>query len=187
MSKRLLTWGFIALAGISLIMGYSYNSHLWHNQLQKPAKTAARVQKIDEVVKTDTRIIMEKEYRKCGHVIVSGYNEREGIVGLNKRGLSQYFKKDDGYVISFADNLLIIHQSIDDDCPEDREQYSIKEYRGRIAVYTGDEENEILLRVTAIRLEMLPENIQKEIRTGQYRFQDEASLNDTLENFDEYL
>lgn len=187
MSKRLLTWGFVVLAGISLIMGYSFNSQLRHSLLQKPAKTAARLERPAEVVKSDTRIVLEKKYNECGHVIISGFNERNRISGLNRESLKQYFKKDDGYDISFADNLLIIHQSIDEDCPEDRKQFSIKEYRGCIAVYTGTGERETLLRVTAIRLEVLPKNIQQDIRSGQYRFPDEASLNDTLENFDEYL
>ncbi|MGE5391933.1 MAG: hypothetical protein ACM3PE_12815 [Deltaproteobacteria bacterium] len=187
MNKKIYTWCFIALAMISLLTGYQYASHLKHSIFQKPSKTAVIVQKSGEVVKSDTRIILEKEYKSCGHVIVTGYNMRENIMGLNIRQLNDYFKKSQGYSISFINNTLIIHQSINDNCPEDQNQFKLKEYRGYVAVYTGAEENEILLRVTAIRSDMLPENIRRDIQTGKYTFQDEAKLNDTLENLDEYV
>jgi len=187
MGKRLVTWSFIALALFSMAMGYTFNSYIREHILQKPPKTVAKFEIKHQTVGEDTRIIFEKEYRRCGHVVVSGFNYRNKIIGLDNEGLKQYFKTAEGYAISFADNTLIIHQTINNYCPDDQEQFKLKEHGGYIAVYTGAEENEILLRVTAIKLDLLPEKIQKDIRSGKYTFQDEATLNDTLENFDEYI
>lgn len=187
MRKKLITGCFIALAIISSITGYKYSSHLRQSISEKPSETSALLQDSEEVVKSDTRIIFEKQYQGCGHVIVTGYNERDRINGLHKNGLNEFFKKSQGYSVSFADNTLIIHQSLNSKCPEDQNQFKLKEYKGYVAVYTGAEENEILLRVTAIKTEILPENIRSDIRAGKLSFSDEEKLNDILENLDEYL
>lgn len=187
MKKKLLTWSFVTLAIASLITGYSFSSHFRHNILQKPPKTVVGIEAAKQVVAQDTRIIYEKEYLKCHHSLVTGFDDKKKIVGLDYPGLKKYFKADKGYSVSFNENTLIIHQSINDYCPEDQGQFKLKEHRGYVAVYTGAEENEILLRVTAIRLNLLPANIQRDIRQGKYCFQDEANLNDTLENLDEYI
>jgi len=183
---KIFTWCFIALALVSMVIGYRYSTQLKQGISQKPEKTSAMIEKSVGVVTPDTRIIYEKEYQECGHTVVSGYSQRDKLMGLDSRGLNDYFKKSQGYSVSLVDNIMVIHQTISNKCPEEQNEFKIKEYRGYIAVYTGAEENEILLRVTSIRAEMLPENIQRDIRAGKYSFQDEAKLNDTLENLDEY-
>lgn len=186
MKKRIFTLGFIALALISLVMGYSMNSHYRRDLLQKPQKTVTKMQ-ANEVVTPDTRIIYEKEYQRCHHTIISGFDNKARIMGWDAGALKQGFKKNDGYSISFRDNTLVIHQLVNELCPQDQGQFKLKEYNGLIAVYTGAEENEILLRVTAIKLKLLPPAVQQDIRSGKYIFDNEAKLNDTLENLDEYL
>lgn len=187
MKRGITSWGFVILAVTGLIAGYVFLAHYQNNYLHKPPKMAVKVQTEKSVVNGQTRIIYEKEYMKCQHAIVTGFNDKNKILGMDIQGLKKYFLTHEGYELSFDQNTLIIHQNINDYCPEDQQQFKIKEHQGYVAVYTGAEENEILLRVTAIPVKLLPDNIQKDIHNGKYCFQDEAALNDTLENFDEYI
>jgi len=187
MGKRLLTGTFIALAILSMAAGYGFNTYIREHILQKPPQNVAKIEIKRQIVREDTRIIYEKEYSRCRHFVIGGFNYRDKIMGLDSQGLKEYFPAAEGFVVSFADNILIIHQNINDYCPNDQQQYKLKEYDGYVAVYTGAEENEILLRVTTIRLKQLPESVQRDIRYGKYAFQDEETLNDTLENLDEYI
>lgn len=187
MGKRFLTGTFIALAILSMAAGYGFNTYIREHILQKPPQNVAKIEIKRQIVREDTRIIYEKEYSRCGHVVIGGFNYRDKIMGLDSEGLKEYFPTEDGFVVSFADNILIIHQNINDYCPNDQQQYKLKEHGGYVAVYTGADENEILLRVTAVKLKLLPEAIQQDIRNGKYTFQDEETLNDTLENLDEYI
>lgn len=187
MKRGITSWGFVILAVTGLITGYVFLAHYQHNYLHKPPDMAVKYQTEKAVVNGQTRIIYEKEYMKCRHVIVTGFNNKKEIMGMDSQGLKKYFKINEGYELSFGQNTLIIHQNINDYCPEDQQQFKLKEHQGYVAVYTGAEENEILLRVTAIPVKLLPDSIQKDIRNGKYCFQDEAALNDTLENFDEYI
>lgn len=187
MKRGITSWGFVILAVTSLIAGYIFSTHYQHSFLHKPPNMTVKVQTEKLVVNPQTRIIYEKEYLKCNHVIVSGFNDKQKILGMDIEGLKKYFKAGQGCELSFSQNTLIVHQTVNDYCPQDQGQFKLKEHQGYVAVYTGAEENEILLRVTAIPVKLLPANIQEDIRSGKYCFQDEAALNDILENFDEYI
>ena len=54
-------------------------------------------------------------------------------------------------------------------------------------MYKGpDGDNDSLLKITGIIFSQLPQQIKQDIQAGKYEFDDEQSLNDTLENLDEY-
>jgi len=87
-----------------------------------------------------------------------------------------------------TNGTLVIRQAIDDWTPEDKQKCRLKEYQGMVAIYIGpDAEHDILMKVTAIRFDSLPVSIKEAIRNGEYEFQNEAEVNDALENLDEYF
>lgn len=64
--------------------------------------------------------------------------------------------------------------------PESIGQYYLKEEDGYISVYLKDQQT--LYEYTSIRLESLPESLQKEIQTGKF-LKGESELYDFLENY----
>ena len=70
----------------------------------------------------------------------------------------------------------------------DKEKCRLKEYKGRIAVYQGPHhEEDVLMRVTEIRIDSLPDQVKQSLKNGEYEFDNMERLNDALENLDEYL
>jgi hypothetical protein len=176
-----------------LLVGFGIGwgiSTLWDhlhagNSVQKPVITASQD---NDTINKDSQIIFEREYARCGHLVISEYSQRENLMGKTLTELRSVFRYDDGYKLDLQGNTLVIRQKIDDWCPDDKNMYRLKEYQGRVAIYQGpDSSNDKLLRVTNIPMVSLPEDIQDKIRQGSYEFTSEEALNDALENFDEYL
>ncbi len=188
MKRTLLSLAFVAIAISSLALGYTYYSE-YHRPgiLEKPKMQVVGLQAGTKLVAPDTQVVYEREYQRCHHTVISGFQDTSKIIGRDIEALRQIFPSKDGYTISFSDNVLIIHQLVNDWCPQEKGYFRLKEYQGRVAVYTGEAENEVLTRVTAIRMNLLPPEIQQAINNGEYHFNDQATLNDTLENLDEYL
>ena len=46
---------------------------------------------------------------------------------------------------------------------------------------------DLLLWVSKIRIDKLPQHVQQAVRDGKYEFRNQEELNDALENLDEYL
>ncbi len=135
----------------------------------------------------DTKIVCEKEYQRCHHVIISDFDQKDKLLGKSLEEARKIFTESNGFKISVQGDTLLIRQMIDDWCPEDKAKCRLKEYQGRVAVYQGpDAENDILLRVTSISMATLPAEVQASIRDGKYEFKNEQFLNDALENLDEY-
>lgn len=150
-------------------------------------KPVAQVETKAPVVTTDTQIIFEQEYRKCRHVVISKFPNEKDIIGKDIKTIRQEYPPANGYRISWQQDTLTIHQMVDDWCPEDKAHFRLKEYRGMVAVYSGPPGEDVLSRVTRIPMKVLPEQVQKAIRNGEYEFTDQEVLNDALENLDEYL
>jgi hypothetical protein len=87
------------------------------------------------------------------------------------------YPEDQGYTVSLRNDTLIIHQLVNDFCPQDQKTFRLKEYKGLVAVYSGPVENEALIRITAIRVEFLPLEVQQSLKDGKYEFKSEAALN----------
>ncbi len=171
--------------GIGYALAYIYRNINIARSEQKPVM---RVEEKKEIITEDSPIVFEREYSRCGHVIISEFEHKQDLLGKTVQEIRKIYTTENGYRILLQDKTLVIHQIIDDWCPAEREKCRLKEYRGWVAVYKGpDTQNDNLARVTAIRLNSLPENIQRAIQAGEYEFKNEQDLNDCLENLDEYL
>jgi hypothetical protein len=140
------------------------------------------------LVTPDTPIILEQAYAKCRHIVTSGYEGQEKLVGKSLAKIQQDFPYKDGYLVWFSeDGTLVIHQRIEDWCPADRNRVHLGLFKGNVAVFKGpggvDEE---AVRITGIRGETLPERLRKDLEAGllEYKVEDEANF--VLENLDEY-
>lgn len=157
------------------------------NSVSSDKKPVIEISSKDKVVGPDTNIIYEREYQKCGHTVVSHFNKARELEGKDLSHIRRIYSDDNGYRVSWQGDILVIHQRINGFCPADKDIYRLKGYQGMVAVYRGIEQEEVLERVTAIRMDLLPASVQKDIREGKFEFRDRATLNDALENFDEYL
>lgn len=139
-------------------------------------------------VTPETPIIMEKTYSKCRHKITSGYERPEELVGRTLDQLQQEFTYKGGYLLWFdEDGSLVIHQQIDDWCPDDQERVHLGLFKGQVAVFKGPKGfSDELLRVTGIRAELLPEQLLQDLEAGILEYTDEDEANFVLENLDEY-
>jgi len=118
---------------------------------------------------------------------VTDFTDKEQLIGKTLTEIRQQYRAANGFRIFWQNQALIIHQRIDDWSPEDKAKLRLKVYQDWVAVYQGpDGENDTLLRVTGIKYSGLPTQVQQTIRDGKYEFANEQSLNDALENMDEY-
>jgi len=175
---------------LSLALG-AYLADIYSNLEIKRAESMEKavVQNIEKkTIKYDDVIILEQRFTKCGHIIIASFENRDDIIGKSLEELRKQYTAENGYQLSYEQNTLIIKQKIDDWCPVDKEKCRLKEYKGRIAVYKGpNNEQDVLMRVTEIKIGSLPEDIRQAIENGEYEFQNMERLNDVLENLDEYL
>lgn len=183
--------GFILLLILlfTFMLGYglayvAQNKGIWYGA----KKPAMQISNVERRIQKDTPIIYEREYERSGKVVVSDFPYKEDIIGKNLTEIRKKYSTANGFTISWQEKTLMIHQHMEDWSPSDKNKLRLKEYRGMLAVYQGPtEDNDRLLRVTAIKFKTLPTQIQESIREGQYEFKDEQALNDALENMDEYI
>lgn len=140
------------------------------------------------VVTGDTPIIMERAYAKCRHIVTSGYEHPEQLLGKTLAQIQQEFPSKRGYLVWFSeDGSLVIHQRLEDWCPEDQGRVHLGLFKGNVAVFKGpggiDEE---LLRITGISGATLPERLRKDLEAGLLEYDGEEEANFVLENLDEY-
>jgi hypothetical protein len=157
-----------------------------YNDINKEKKPVLEISHKEKTVTPETPIVFEKEYTRCGHTVISSF-ERQDLLGKDLTSIQHKYSPDKGYQINWTGDTLVIKQKIDGFCPKDKGSYRLKEYQGMVAVYRGVEEEEVLERVTAIRINLLPATVRQDIKVGKYEFGDKDALNDALENFDEYL
>lgn len=180
----------IALGALMISFGLGYmlaSSQPVHKPVPGQNKAVIGMETEKTVIDEQSQIKLEQEYLRCHHLIKSSFPDRNRLLGKSLEEISQLLTIDNGYTLAMEGNTLIIHQRIEDWCPEDKEKCRLKEYQGRVAVYQGpDAEHDILLRVTEIEMESLPASIAEDIKQGSYVFDSEDALNDALENLDEY-
>lgn len=189
MNRQLKGWLSISVLLIFFGLGYLaanlYNHWNTPNVTQKPV---ADIKEKRNIINEDTQIVYEQEYLKCGHIIISEFNDRQILEGKTIDQVKKIFTAANGYTLEFENNTLIVHQDIDDWCNADKNKCRLKEFQGRVAVYIGpDQNNDRLEKVTNIYMSSLPAEIQEKIRQGEWEFNDIDSVNDALENLDEYL
>ncbi len=182
----------IALGSLLISFGLGYMLASFE-PVNKPAvpgqnKPVLGVEQEKNIVEEDTEIIFEQEYLRCHHLVISSFPNQDKLRGKSLNELKQEYSAEKGYTLTMANNTLTIRQEIEDWCPAEKEKCRLKEYQGRLAVYKGpDLSSDTLLRVTEIKIEMLPSGIADDIKQGNYEFDNEAALNDALENLDEYI
>ncbi len=184
-SKRILTMMAVAVIMAGTVSGFILSDIF--SDVSSNKKPVIEIGDKEKVAGSETDIIYEREYEKCGHTVVSPFDKAKDLEGKNIHQIRKVYSSDLGYTISWQGNTLIIHQRINQFCPADKDIYRLKEFQGMVAIYRGIEQEEVLERVTEIRMDSLPAPVQEDIRRDKFVFKDRDTLNDALENFDEYL
>lgn len=184
-NKGLLILFIIASMVVGAGLGQAYNRFINKAHLQKPVAGASEPQ---VTITVETPVIFEQEYLRCGHKVVSAFPEREKLNGKTIPELQAAYTSAQNYQVSWNVDTLVIRQSIDDWCPQDKGKLRLKDYQGRVAVYQGaDAKNDVLIKVTGIVTSTLPPEVQQSIREGTMEFNNQDELNDAMENLDEYM
>ncbi len=151
----------------------------------KPFTDVQAVQswRIDE----ETLVIYEQLYEECQHVVIAEFPQAKDLIGKTEDDVRRQYNEQNGFRLTIRDNTIILRQNIPGWCPKEHERVRLKEYQGRLAIYKGpNASNDELFRVTDIKIDSLPEELVRQIYSGRYEFENEALLNDALENLDEY-
>ena len=141
------------------------------------------------LIATETPVVLEKTYTKCGHTVTSEYEEQDRLAGKTLAEIREEFTAEEGYLVwSDEENgTLMIQQRVDDWCPDDRKRVHLGLFKGHVAVFRGpagvDDE---LLRITGIKAEHLPEQLRRTLEAGTLEYDSEDEANFVLENLDEY-
>ncbi len=184
-NKGILVLVIIVSTVVGAGLGQAYNRFSNKTHLQKPV---VGVTEPEITITAQTPVIFEQEYLKCGHKVVSSFPERENLNGKTVSEIQAVYTSSQYYKLSWNIDSLVIKQSLDDWCSEDRNKLRLKDYQGQVAVFQGaDAQSDILLRVTGIATSSLPPEVQQAIREGTMEFKNQDELNDALENLDEYL
>lgn len=141
------------------------------------------------LVATETPVILEKTYTKCGHTITSEYEEQDRLTGKTLAEIQQEFIAEEGYLVwnDEENGTLMIQQRVDDWCPDDRKRVHLGVFKGHVAVFRGPAgTNDELLRITGIKAEHLPEQLRQTLEAGTLEYDSEDEANFVLENLDEY-
>jgi len=184
-SRNILIFIAVIIIFAGIVTGYIFNNDI--NKISTEKKPIIETVDQAKLVNPNTHIDYQIEYLKCGHKVASSFNRASELVGKDLEDIRRSYGIKDGYRISWQGQSLVIYQQVNDYCPADKNRYRLKEYKGMVAIYRGTEEEEVLERVTEIPMDLLPASVQEDIRNGKFEFQDRATLNDALENFDEFL
>lgn len=184
--------GVLIVGIMTVSFGFGYLMGITEPDLKQAVpgdnKPVLGVEKEENIIDEETRVILETEYLKCGHLIISEYEDRKALEGKSINELEQKFGDETTLNLDSKENTLTIRQVINDWCSADKEKCRLGEYQGKVAIFKGpNPSNDTLLRVTGIEMSILPASIADQIRNGQYEFENEEALNDALENLDEYL
>jgi len=172
----------------SFALGYSIsyliqNQKIW-NISQKPTVNTVS---LERRIHGDTAIVWEREYVRSSKMQVSDFTDKEKILGKTLTDIKKLYNDENGFKVFWENQTLVIHQRINDWTPEDKTKLRLKVFQDRVAVYQGpDGKHDTLLKITGIVCSRLPAQIRQDIQNGKYEFVDEQSLNDALENLDEY-
>lgn len=133
----------------------------------------------EEKISPNATLILEKQYKECGHVIKEYKEIPEDVVNLTKEELQEKYKE--WKIEKFTPLEVILIKQEEGLCGE---HYVLRENDGIIAVYKIDEEGtEKLEEMTGISVEYLTENDKIEIKEGIELYGKEE-LNSVLENYE---
>lgn len=139
-------------------------------------------------VAADTSVTTETAYMRCRHIISAEYAGRENLTGKKLQDIKRLFSEKDGFLVWFAeDGTLVIHRRLEDWCPVDKNKVHLGVVKNHVAMFRGPGNiNDEIIRITNIQIEVLPENLRRDLKAGIFEFTDEDEANFVLENLDEY-
>ncbi|MBE3588040.1 MAG: hypothetical protein IMW93_05720 [Thermoanaerobacteraceae bacterium] len=204
MLKRLL----IASVGLAIMVGVGALVYMGMLFLSQPsAKPGLAVFRSGSPaalpVEAYTTVQQEKEYL-CGdvQVVFLGNAPRE-LVGLDRAELEKRYPPDQGWNVQEQGRTLILHQRLEEFCPEHQNYRHLGLYEGQLAVYQGPlGHNEKLLRVEKnLPVSSLSSDLQLKLHQAtefdrqdaqiqailrrELEFSSEQAVNALLENLDE--
>ena len=92
------------------------------------------------------------------HTITSEYEQQDRLTGKSLMEIQQEFSDGEGCLVwtDEENGTLMIHQQVDDWCPEDRKRVHLGLFKGHVAVFRGPAgSNDELLRITGIKAERI--------------------------------
>ena len=186
MKKKLAGRFFAAL--LALVLGGILLEYDLRQSAAGAGESTAEVAEVKSpVIESDTPVIFQQVYVKSRDMVTGLLPEQQTLIGKTLEEINRFYPEERGYNVQFADQALTIRQRIDDYSPQDKQKYRLKPYQGLVAIYQGaSPEEDVLQRVTSVRCDMLPPEVQEKLSAGAYEFDDVSRMNDVLMNFDEW-
>lgn len=180
---------------------------LFHNPELKPVFNmieSVAGHPVNPVIKQYTTVVKINEYT-CGdsEVYYRGPAPAE-LIGLDHSRLQMQFPENEGWSVENRGDEVVITRKVDGLCGMHKEYRHLGLYNGRLAVFQGPlGYDAVLLRVEEnISLEALPESMLSQLDKAKnynnldqneqlelkntIEFSDENTMNNVLENLDEY-
>lgn len=148
--------------------------------LKQPAGAAA--------ITPSTEVIREYHYKWCGHNETGKATKDLMLVGLTAEQLHRLYPASEGWEVEFVKpDRLVLRLYLEELCPADTMKRHLGEVDGRVAIFIGPSHYRgALEKMTSIRLSDLPVEWQELISQGTLEFGDVETLNQALDNLDEY-
>ena len=125
-NRRILAYfSMVMIAGV--LCGFIL-SGVYHD-INQDKKPALEISSKAKTVTPNTPIVYEKEYTKCGHTVMSSFENSQDLVGKELVCIQRKYSPAQGYSISWQGDTLVIKQQIDEFCPQDKGSYRLKNTR----------------------------------------------------------
>lgn len=206
MLKR-ITWLGISFVVVIMVAGIFYLAlNFFVAPLLKPGLAVFNLGLAEtDRVSATTTIRQENSYL-CNDVELIYQGPVSGeLTGLTREDLNKKYPSGEGWTVDFrGDGLVVINHTLDDFCSRHKNYRHLGLYRNVLAVYQGPlgYDDKLLGLEERKRLEQLPSDlreklemaanygnlneIQRDALRSELEFPDETSLNNALENLDEY-
>lgn len=196
--KVMLMKKLIVIMVATLILGFFTGVYLYKiNRVDETQKEAKAILVEDECtefaekgivnansqekkVSVNTILTIKILYKKCNHIIQTSEKITDNsAINLTEDKFKE--KYSEWEIQKFTPNEIVIYKEVDDFCDE---HYKLKDEDGYIAIYKIDKKgNEIIYRMTEIKLEYLTEEDITKIRNGILVYS-KKELNTVLEDFE---
>ena len=134
---------------------------------------------LEEKILPTTKLIIEKKYQDCKHIVENEVELPVEMINLNKDEFEE--KYPDWTIKEFSQDKIVIYKIVDGLCGE---HFVINDENGVVVVYRLDEEyNKKLYEKTEIYTEYLPEEDINRLKEGIYVYT-VSDLNSELENLE---
>ena len=183
-----LVLAFFALFLGGVLLEYDLDGKFFPSAAErKPLAAQEEKQPEIPVIRGDTAITFQKLYVKSQETVSGALPERNTLNGKTLADIYRFYPPERGYEVRYADNALVIRQRVDDFSPRQKEKYRLKAYQEWVAIYQGaSAQSDVLQKVTSVRWESLPPDVQEKLKNGSYEFDTIEQVNDVLMNFDEW-